>query len=437
MAAVETSRVALIRYSALDGTQFVGSGLLVNDYSVLTADHVADGLNHQIDCLGRTYEVASVLRSGSPVVDLAVLILKEPIRDLAQLRCARIEQSQVGQIPHCVAIGFPRWKRNGNKRRAAQVDGVIPTGEGLEATTRDGLKLGLLTLIGNRRPPRPIDSGSIAEPGTTTAWGGMSGAVVVSDGFIIGVVHSTNLAVDGQSLTVTPLTAINDLPEVGDRKKFWTALGVADPDNLPVLTAEGQHQLRGNDQEYEYDVFLSYWPGGIIDSWVRNRFIIPFTKVLFEELGRQPSILVAEDVYEVDKAIAASRVLLAILSKQYFYQSDCRAVFESMIQRQAEERFSAGRQHTRLVHAIVAHDLLSDEAIPVEYRGKFEPINFKEWAYDFEIQNWEIHKSYSNAIGDLASAVAEAVVQAPSWRSGFPLREPVVANPPIQRKPTF
>ena len=156
MASVETSRVALIRYSAPDGTQYVGSGLLINDHAVLTADHVADGSGHQVDCLERTHEVAYVLRSGSSDVDLAILSLKEPIRDLISLRCARIEQRGSARS----RIAWPSASLAGNGTAtgggSAQIDGTIPAGEGLEATARNGLRLGFLTLVGNRRPSTPI-----------------------------------------------------------------------------------------------------------------------------------------------------------------------------------------------------------------------------------------------------------------------------------------
>ena len=100
----------------------------------------------------------------------------------------------------------------------------------------------------------------------------------MADDFVVGVVRSTNLAADGQSLTITPLTAIDDLPNDGKRQEFWAALGVADPDNLPLLSAEGQRLPSGHDRDYEYDVYISYWPEGTIEPWVRKRFIAPFQK---------------------------------------------------------------------------------------------------------------------------------------------------------------
>jgi hypothetical protein len=63
----------------------------------------------------------------------------------------------------------------------------------------------------------------------------MSGAVVTSKGMIIGVVRSVNLAGDGQSLTVTPVTGLDQLQDQELARRFWDALGVTDPAGLPLI----------------------------------------------------------------------------------------------------------------------------------------------------------------------------------------------------------
>lgn len=236
---METDRVVLIRYIALDGTPCVGSGLLVSESSVLTADHVADGQGHRVECVGTSRHVSRVLRSGTPDVDLAVLTINEPVSGVGWLGCARIDRNVVGSVEGCVAVGFPRWKKDGDQRRSAQVEGVVPTAEGLEPTADAGLRAGFLTLVGNRIPGAPrVPAGALSEGKQTTPWGGMSGAAVVVGNVVIGVVRSHNLAAGGQSLTVTPLTAIDGLPQES-RRRLWDALGVADPAGLPILPTAG------------------------------------------------------------------------------------------------------------------------------------------------------------------------------------------------------
>ena len=229
---METDRVALIRYAAPDGTPCVGSGLFVGERQLLTADHVADGSAHSVECFGQVRRVAEVLRSGTAEVDLAVLTVDKPVTALGKLGYAQVDRSRVDRVSQCVAVGFPRWRRDRDRRRSAQVNGTIPTAEGLEPTADAGLRAGRLTLVGDRNPGVPdIPAGMLTDT-QPNPWGGMSGAGVVASGLLVGVVRSHNLAAGGQSLTVTPLTAIGELP-AGRARQFWDALGVADPSLLP------------------------------------------------------------------------------------------------------------------------------------------------------------------------------------------------------------
>jgi Trypsin-like peptidase domain len=226
--------VALIAYTAPGDVRCVASGLFVDGCRVLTADHVAEGTGHRVEFPGGSRHVVAVIRSGSVDVDLAVLTVNEPVEALTPLKCAQVDRGRVARLSGCVAVGFPRWRRDGGERRSAQVNGWMPTAEGLETTADSGLRAGFLTLIGDRIPGAPpIPAGTLigAQP---NPWGGMSGAAVVVDGLLVGVVRSHNLASGGQSLTVTPLTAIGQLPRELQHT-FWKALGVADPGLLPTL----------------------------------------------------------------------------------------------------------------------------------------------------------------------------------------------------------
>ena len=231
---METGRVALIRYTAPCGARCVGSGLLVDERWVLTADHVAQGSGHRVECDRGAAAVAEVVRSGTPEVDLALLRVGEPVAGLGRLGYARVDRSRVDRVSECAAVGFPRWRKDGDRRKSAQIEGWLPTAEGLESTADAGLRAGWLTLVGDRIPGAPeIPVGTLSDT-APSPWGGMSGAAVVADDLVVGVVRSHNLAAGGQSLTVTPVTAVDQLP--GEfRQRFWEALGVADPGSLPVL----------------------------------------------------------------------------------------------------------------------------------------------------------------------------------------------------------
>lgn len=235
---MEIARAALIRYKHEGRRNFVGSGLLVNDRVILTSNIVAEGSEHRVECAGKLRSVVRVLRPGAEHVDLATLTLGEPVIGLGPLSYARIDRTRVGWIENCTVLGFPRWKTDGDKRRLlAQISGKIPTAEGLEASERSAMRAGYLTFVADREPDAPqVPVGTLTD--APSPWSGMSGAVVVAGEFVIGVVRSHNVAEGGLSLTVTPLTAIEALPDE-IKEQFWTSLGVAGPKSLDLVSASG------------------------------------------------------------------------------------------------------------------------------------------------------------------------------------------------------
>jgi len=153
---------------------------------------------------------------------------------------ARVDRDQADRVMGCVAVGFPRWNKGASGRLAAQVDGFVPTADGLDPQASSGFQQGLLTLVGDRIPGAPpILDGAIG-PASPSPWGGMSGAVVIADNLVIGVIRSHNLAKGGQSLTVTPLT---DLERLSARKsqEFWDALGVSRADQMRLLPCDAKN----------------------------------------------------------------------------------------------------------------------------------------------------------------------------------------------------
>ncbi|KAB7739154.1 hypothetical protein GA707_20540, partial [Nostocoides sp. F2B08] len=228
-----TERAVLIRYQ-VNGKGFVGSGLRVRDRFVLTADHCAQGTGHQVQLLnGSRYEATVHVRSGSAEVDLAVLALGKDAPTMEGLGAARVDRAVADSIRGCQALGFPRWRRNQEGNRIlAQVDGAVPTGEGLRPDS-GGAEAELLELKGTGPSVRehPTSPGELVQG---SPWGGMSGAAVVVNDLVLGVVRSHNLAAGSGSLTVTPLSALTALPDL-IRDPFVDALGLPDPAVWPVL----------------------------------------------------------------------------------------------------------------------------------------------------------------------------------------------------------
>lgn len=234
------SRYALIRYTASNGARSIGSGMLVRERTVLTADHIADGVGHRVECGSVAYRVERVVRSGTHGVDLAVLILagsgkKARSGGATPVGYAEVDRSHADEVTGCMAVGFPRWNMVMRRRASTQVKGFIRTADGIRMAP-DSPDGDWLTLVGDRGVDARVPSlpeGELA-PEANSPWGGMSGAVVVWRDMVIGVVRSHNPARGPGSLAVTPLTALRRLPP-DKQREFCHALGLAGIDRLRMI----------------------------------------------------------------------------------------------------------------------------------------------------------------------------------------------------------
>jgi len=248
-----TTRYVLIRYQDSTGARRVGSGYIVRDSTVLTANHVADGTGHQIECDDSdecySADPAKTVLSGTDEVDLGVLQLAGDPLQLGQLPFARVGRDPM-IINGCMAVGFPRWTADEQDRQyeSKQVEGFIRTAERVRMRRSGGadgqlLRLTIKWKVSDRRVAVPAGQ---LDGVPENPWGGMSGAVVTTPGvFVIGVVHSHNYARDPNVLTVTPLLALTRLPEAKQRQ-FCAALGIPDINDLPMVTGQEPSGLPGS-----------------------------------------------------------------------------------------------------------------------------------------------------------------------------------------------
>src|SRR5262245_48735271 len=91
---------------------------------------------------------------------------------------------------------------------------------------------------------------------------------------------------------------------------------------------------------YRYDVFISYARRGNVPDWVQNHFKPMLERCLDDELGRAEVFLDATMesgtrwLPELRDALLCSRVLVPVLSAQYFLSSWCIAELQSFLLRE-------------------------------------------------------------------------------------------------------
>jgi hypothetical protein len=117
------------------------------------------------------------------------------------------------------------------------------------------------------------------------------------------------------------------------------------------------------ENEYKFDVFLSYrrwkeWP-----EWVIESFFPIFEHWLGEELGRDPLIFVDQQIesgtswpLELASALSRSKVLVPLLSRQYFTSNWCKQELAHMFAREKTTGFRTVSNTRGLILPAHLHD---------------------------------------------------------------------------------
>ncbi len=214
-------------YYAREGGWHSASGFLIDGEHILTADHCAEGTDYRVLIDDRNVSARVYLRTHRTDIDLAVLRLEEK-QDIERVRCARIRTSYAERLDNCCVLAFPVWKRNGR----AQLDGYVPTGEvSVLAGLSDGGPARASLLAFKCVTPPPASS---TGDGHWSQWKGASGAAIVHDGHVIGVLSNHVLSEGDSSLAFTPITAIDRL-DPDERAGFASVFGITNTDTLPTF----------------------------------------------------------------------------------------------------------------------------------------------------------------------------------------------------------
>jgi hypothetical protein len=168
--------------------------------------------------------------------------------------------------------------------------------------------------------------------------------------------------------------------------------------------------------DYEYDVFISYRRLGAVPEWLSLHFVPLFERWLTTELSRpaavfrdtskESGLLPGQWVPDaIPDILRRSRVLVAVLSADYFNSRWCMSELKSM---------EARREHgPNVVTTIVFHDCIS---LP-DHLLNTNPLVFRDFAYTTKsFKGTKEYVAFEREIKHLASGVAELIRSAPEWR---------------------
>ena len=230
---MKADRLVLLSY-VRDGKPRRGTGLCIGEHFILTADHCADGVDHQAVVDGQAYPAEVLVRTHQKQIDLAVLSAAD-LPSKSRLPCARINSVDLETVHGCRVAGYPAFKVvDAAVPTVVQVDGHVPTSEGADPFAQSGSpRRMILKVTTDSARDIPVLSGSIDQP--KSLWAGMSGAVIFSadDDHVLGVVcgHVPRQGIG--VLAFTPLGEIDRLRSGVD--KWWSLLGVPNSAKPPLL----------------------------------------------------------------------------------------------------------------------------------------------------------------------------------------------------------
>jgi hypothetical protein len=238
-APVPLDRIVAVIAELADGRQSLGTGFLVSAGVVLTARHCT--LDRQQpdrplarlwvvrDLDGDSRAVGEVRRCGAAALDVAVLLLAGPHWSLPDPDpgWAAVDREHAGVLTGCQAAGYPdwQWDPGTGQRSLAQFEGEIRTLEDASS----GLLVMRDPLLADVAAARPDESAASASP---RPWGGLSGAAVLHQGRIIGVVVEHHRRQGGAAIRVLPISRLAAGTDPGTRS-VCAALGLPPPGDLP------------------------------------------------------------------------------------------------------------------------------------------------------------------------------------------------------------
>ena len=247
------SRIVEVYGAFGNGKMRYGSGSIVAGRNVLTAAHVVKGADAVFVRTPEKIEYAAVVDpefvgdpEGKSAPDLALVSVPDwpnpmPAIPLAGINYTASEPTRIGEAH---AIGYPLFAEHpdGMMRETIHAVGEIPVLSGMVRG------LAQLNVRDTPLPVPPLEKGSLAG----TPWAGMSGAPVLAQGYLLGVITIHAPRAGQSAITLTPLTALNlhsDHPGWGkgvpNPMRWWQRLGesvteASDRPQLPLLPLAGQ-----------------------------------------------------------------------------------------------------------------------------------------------------------------------------------------------------
>ncbi|RZQ63379.1 toll/interleukin-1 receptor domain-containing protein [Amycolatopsis suaedae] len=192
---------------------------------------------------------------------------------------------------------------------------------------------------------------------------------------------------------------------------------------------------------YKYDVFISYSRQGSVQKWLLNHFHKKLEECLADQYAPAPKVYVDRSMprgvhwpSHLQQAIRHSKIILPLLTPNYFESNWCMAELRSMQERQKALGLGTVERPQTLIHPVLYSD---SDNFPDEGR-EYSWWDFK--AYANPEPPFQVSPAFSDfhfKVVELAKELVELLKQVPDWRDDWPVVDPpdpyLIPPPPLPR----
>lgn len=172
--------------------------------------------------------------------------------------------------------------------------------------------------------------------------------------------------------------------------------------------------------QYQYDVFLSYRRVNAWPEFVEATFLPMLTHWLQEELDEPPQIFYdrgrleagGDWPQELAEAVATSKIMICLWSKQYFTSGWCQAELGHML---ARRKAVGGSPLVPIIVPAVIHD---GESIPAELQS-ITKVEIQEYASPWLAEGSRKREELADKLRRLAGHAGRALQRVPPFDPGW------------------
>lgn len=188
--------------------------------------------------------------------------------------------------------------------------------------------------------------------------------------------------------------------------------------------------------DYEFDLFLSYRRSGNVQDWVWNHFRPVLHHCLADELDREPRVFIDVEIDtgtrwpdRLEEALRGSRLLLPVLSPQYFRSAWCLAEWRSAVDREALVGGDCD-----LLYPVVFADR---DNFPAEARHR-QARDLKPWNIPYpQFRETPAYIPFHREVQKIAQDLAARLHRVPPWRPDWPVTRPALPTTPPTAVPSL